>query len=316
MADTIIDGTQLNSETLRFSAPKPNSSGAKSINILNKLTNSGLRISTPLMLTWGASDFLDPNTGKGNGKFEMSLQFPSDDYKNEETEKFLQNMIQFEQKIKDTALEKSKEWFGKVHKNSEVVEALWTPMLKYSKDKHSGEYDLTKAPTLRVKIPVWEGIWRCEVYDEDDNKLFPNTSNPNMTPLDYLQKGTNLAVLIQCGGLWFANGKFGITWKLIQAVVQKPKASLTGKCFIKLKASDKEKLKSVPVSTQSVQEPFDDDDGPVSSTLVDDSDAEEEEPVNVRAPISEPVVVSTPVSEEVAVVEEPKKVKKVIKKKV
>jgi hypothetical protein len=62
MADTIVDGTTFNSQNIRYSAPKANASGGKSINILNNTTKGGLRIATPLMLTWGASDF------EGNGK--------------------------------------------------------------------------------------------------------------------------------------------------------------------------------------------------------------------------------------------------------
>ena len=294
MADTIIDGTQFNSNNIKYSAPKVNASGGKSVNILNKATNTGLRISTPLMLTWGASDF------EGNGKFEMALQFPSDEYKNPDTEAFLKSMSEFENKIKSDALTYSKEWFGKLHKSSEVVDALWTPMLKYSKDKNTGEYNMTKAPTLRIKIPVWEGVWRAEIYDEDGNKLFPSAENPCVTPLDFLQKGTNLAVLMHCGGLWFANGKFGMTWKLIQAVVQKPKGSLTGQCFIKLKPSDKEKLKNAEPPVSSSGDPDE-----VVSTLVEDSDGEDEQQVQ-KEPEPE-------VKEEVAVTEKPKK--KVIKKK-
>ena len=322
MADTIVDGTQFNAQNIRFSAPKANASGGKSINILNKLTNTGLRLSTPLMLTWGASDFVDPQSGKGNGKYEMSLQFPSEDYKTEDATLFLKNMIELENKIKTDALTYSKEWFGKVHRNSEVVEALYTPMLKYSKDKNTGEPDMTKAPVLRVKIPTWEGVWKCEIYDEDGGKLFPNTSNPCVTPLDFIQKGTSVAVLMQCGGLWFANGKFGITWKLVQAMVQKPKASLTGTCFIKLKEGDKAKLKAAaPV--------VEDTDDVLQSTEVEDSDDEEEELVVPEVKVVEPVVVAPVVVPEkvveqaqepepepvVVATEEPKK-KKIVKKKV
>ena len=188
MAETIIDGTQFNVQNVKYTAPKANSSGGKSINILNKSTNSGIRISTPLMLTWGASDFQDPTTGKGNGKFEMALQFPADEYKNDDTTAFLKNMVAFENKIKEDALTYSKEWFGKVHKNAEVVEALYSPMLKYSKDKATGEPDLKKSPTFKIKIPLWEGSFRCEVYDEDFQKLFPSTENPTTTPIELIQR--------------------------------------------------------------------------------------------------------------------------------
>jgi hypothetical protein len=201
-------------------------------------------------------------------------------------EAFLKNMVAFESKIKADALVYSKEWFGKLHKSPDVVDALFTPMLKYSKNKTTGEYDLAKPPTLRVKIPVWEGVWRAEVYDEEGAKMFPDASNPLVTPVDFIQKGIHVACLLQCGGLWFANGKFGITWKLVQAVAQKPRASLTGQCFLKLKTADKEKLKqSSPQITASSVEEDDDEDivqpaltaasNAVSSTIVDDSDDEE-----------------------------------------
>lgn len=235
------------------------------------------------MLTWGASDFVD-DSGKGNGKFELSLQFPNDpEDKNEETESLLKNLVELENKIKGDALKFSKDWFGKIHKSSDVVDALWTPMLKYSRDKNTGEANMAKAPVLRVKLPQWEGIWKSEIYDEDGCKLFPDTSNPTVSPLDFIKKGTQVATIIQCGGLWFANGKFGITWKLVQAVVQKPRANIVGQCFIKLKKSDKDKLKSQP---QIEEEP-----DVVSSTIVDDSD-EEDEQVSSQAldpePLSEP----------------------------
>lgn len=233
MADTVIEATQFNVEQIKYTTPKAGGAGGKSLNILNKKTNTRLNLSTPVMLTWGASDFVDPGTGKGNGKFEMSLQFPTEEYVTPELTLFLENMKKFEQKIKDDALTYSKEWFGKQHKSAEVVEALYSPMLKYSKDRSTGEPDLNKPPSLRVKIPVWEGVWRCEIYSEDGNKLFPNEEGT--TPVELIPKATQVSVLMTCGGIWFANGKFGVTWKLVQAMVQKPRATLSGQCFLKIK---------------------------------------------------------------------------------
>ena len=111
MADTIIDGTLFNASNIKYSAPKANPSGGKSINIINKMTSSGVRLATPTLLTWGASDFVD-DSGKGNGKFEMSLQFPNDaDDKTADTDAFLANLIRLENKVKADALIYSKEWF-------------------------------------------------------------------------------------------------------------------------------------------------------------------------------------------------------------
>ena len=122
--------------------------------------------------------------------------------------------------------------------------------------------------------------------------------------------------LIQFAGIWFVAGKFSASWKLVQAVVQKPKPTLQGQCFLKLKTQDKEKLKNQEVIEDEI-------DNTVASTVVEDSDCEDEhenEPVTVfNPPVAVPVVqeVVTPVVvDEVSAVEEPKKVvKRVVKKK-
>jgi len=308
MADTIVDGTQFDCNNIKYSAPKANASGGKGVNILNTLTMTGLRIASPLLLTWGASDY------EGNGKFELSLQFPSDDYKNDEATAFLKNMMALEAKIKADALTNSKTWFGKVHTIPEVVNALWTPMLKYSKDKATGEPDLTKSPTLKVKIPIWEGAWKCEVYDEDEQKLFPNTNTPYATPIEFMPKGTHLATVLQCGGLWFANGKFGVTWKLIQSVVQRPKASLTGRCLLKLKPAEKARLQA---QTAPAHEDEIEVDTTALSAQVVDSDDEEHDEEQEQEQEKSVVTAPTPVQvQKVVEAELEVKKKKVVRKKV
>ena len=311
MAERIIDGTLFNVNDIMYTTPKATPQGAKSVNILNKKTKTGLTLSTPLMLTWGASEYVDQASGVGDGKFTLSLQFPGKEYETDDTTAFLKNMKALEDKIKADALVYSKEWFGKVHKSAEVVDALWTPMLKYSKDKASGDYDYSRPPTLRIKLPQWEGVFKTEIYSEDGDKLFPG-SDSSVSPLDYLKKGSNIMTLIQFAGIWFVNGKFSASWKLVQAVVQKPKPTLQGQCFLKLKTQDKEKLKN-----QQVIE--DDIDDVVASTIVEDSDGEDDhDPVpvtvfNTPAPAPVQEVVAPVVSE---VSEEPKKVvKRVVKKK-
>lgn len=243
MAETILDGTTFDINNIMYTNPKANDKGGKSINILNKHTKTGLRLTTPLMLTWGAAEYVDKNSGEGNGKYDISLQFPQSEYSNAECNAFFKNMVDLEQKIKNDALSKSKEWFGTVHKSPDIIDVLFTPMLKYPKIKNTSEPDYSKRPTLRMKLPQWEGVWKTEIYDEDGQPLFPN-KNLTITPLDYLKKGSTIACVIQCGGIWFTNGKFTVTWKLLQAVVQKPRDTIQGKCMINLKSTDKEKLKN------------------------------------------------------------------------
>jgi len=285
---TILSGADFTpASDIKYSKPKVDARGGKSVGILNASSNGATYISTPLMLTWGVSDY------EGNERYEMALQFPSEEYANNDTTNFMTNMMEFENKIKADAAKNAKEWFGKAKMSEDAIDALWTPMLKYPKNKDTLEPDTTRSPTLKVKIPFWEGEWKTELYNVDQQPIYPDPEGGSMTPKDLIVKGTHVAVVLQCGGLWFANGKFGVTWRLFQGVV-KPKATMRGKCHIFLDAADKEKL-----AKQDIPGDEEEEDDDVDNTQVDDS---EDETPQIKA--------------EVAAAIEETPVKKVIKKKV
>jgi hypothetical protein len=311
MTSAIIDGTNIDTSVFSYSAPKANPSGGKVVNIYNKLYKESLTISTPLMLTWGAQEGMD-QAKNPTGKFTMSLQFPSSEYSNPDAEAFLKSMKTLEAKVKADALTYSKDWFGKTITSSDVMEEKFNVMLRHpKKEKGSAEMDYDKPPTLSIKVPCWKGVWQSEIYDEEGNPLFlKGKSSPHLSPLDFLKPKTHVICLIQFGGLWFVNGKVSLTWNLKQAIVQKPRTSsiVEGTCFLKPKASDVEKLKTLPPPEDDF-----DPDGAVNSTIVDDSDDEFELPPPVVAPVVGPV--APPVSAPVAVESDEPKKKRVITKK-
>jgi hypothetical protein len=296
-----------------YSAPKAHASGGKVVNLYNKNVRESLTISTPLILTWGAQEGKDTQ-GNMTGKWTMSLQFPNSEYSNADADAFLKSIRALEAKVKADAMTYSKEWFGKTITSSEVMDEKFNVMLRHpKKEKGSIEVDENKPPTLTVKIPCWSGVWQSEIYDEEGEPMFvKGKSASHVTPLDFLKPKTHVICLLQCGGLWFVNGKVSITWNLKQAIVQKPKTSAIaeGTCFLKIKPADKEKLRSLPPPDEDV-----DPDGAVSSTIVEDSDDEREVPAptpvveKVAAPVVEKVV------EAVAPPAEEKKKRVITKKK-
>jgi hypothetical protein len=276
---TIVMSNDFNaSNDFVYTKAKLNERGGKSIGILNKSNKKALYLQTPLMLTWGVNEYVDDNTQKKS--YDLALQFPNDEYNNPECDAFLKNMQELEMRIKNDAITNCKEWLNKPKMSPDAVDALWSSMLKYPKDKATEEPDKTRAPTLKIKIPYWEGLFKnVEIYSENRNLLFPNDDNVSINEL--IGKASNVATIIQCGGIWVANGKFGVTWKLFQAVV-KPKTSLSGKCHIVLSDKDKEKLTS---AIQADDDDNDDGDEPVvvqSITQVPDSDDEEVPEVVVK----------------------------------
>lgn len=284
----VIPGASFNPATdMKYTKPKVNSVGGRSVGIVNSKTSTVLNLSSPLMLTWGVQSFIDEKSGKVS--YDLALQFPNEGFETPATKKFLENMSAFEKKIKEDAITNSKEWFSKPKMTADAVDALWTPVLKYPKNKDTLEADTSRAPTIKVKLPFWEGQWKeLELYDVTMQPVFPDPSNPALSPQDLIAKGSHIAVSIQCGGIWFANGKFGVTWKLFQAIV-KPKMSLKGKCHIKLDEEDKTKMVAQVVPTD-VDGDADGDGGDHDNVSAIIEDEDDDEPATPVVPAAKPVV--------------------------
>ena len=293
--------------------------GGKAINVISRQTNRSLHISTPLMMTWGIADYVNEH-GESDGKFSITLNFPNEEYSTEATGEFLKKMKEFESKILDAAVENSEQWWGE-KMSREICKHTFFPYIKYRKNKETKKLDLDSPPSIRAKVPKYGDKWNVELYDTDSNQLFP-CEDPDATPPDFVPKMSNIACVLQCGGIWIGGKGWGLTWKMIQGVV-KPRVnnSIYGKCHIQLTDEDKEKMNSAPVVNNDDDD--DDDDTPPVDTVVDDSDDEAtvtvEETQVVEAEVVAPVKKKV-VKKKAATVEEDKPAavvkKKIVKKKV
>ena len=302
-------------EAIRFTPPKVNDKQGKSINIISNQTGRGLHISSPLLTTWGISDFVDQATGVSDGKFSISLTFPNEEYANKNSNMFLEKIKAFEGAILNEAVKNSELWWGE-KLTLDILKYSFFPIVKYPKIKGTKKPDMSKSPTISAKVPFYEkeNRWNVELYDTQGNLIFP-CENDELTPAHFVPKLSNVACVLQCGGIWIGGKGWGVTWKLVQAVV-KPKevVSVFGKCHIKLSDEDMETINNhdVEADTEASEIP-----APVavSNTMVEDSDEEEEakpEPKIVAKPVA--IAKPEPVAE-VAVVEPVKKiVKKIVKK--
>jgi hypothetical protein len=143
----------------------------------------------------------------------------------------------FQDKVLTDAVGNSKPWFGNSKMSRDVIEALFYPMLKFPKNKETDEVDKTRNPSMKLKVPFWEGTYNVELYDMDKNLLFNPAMSDEQSPIDLVPSGSHITGLIECGGLWFAGGRCGITWKLLQAKVRQP-VRIRGFCM--LEDSDEE----------------------------------------------------------------------------
>lgn len=321
-ASRVLSVSDWNPSAVRYMQPRVNDRGGKGITIISNQTGRSLHISTPLLMTWGVSDYTDEKTGESDGKFTMSLNFPNADYSNKQSEAFLEKLKEFEDHIVDDAVKHTEAWFGK-ERSREVIKDSFFPFIKYPRDKLTKKLDLSKAPNIRVKVPNYGGEWKnLEIYDTKQQLLFPS-DNENLTPIDLIPKKSQVACVIQCGGIWTAGGNsWGVIWKLNQCVVKPPTdVSIFGKCNVMLSENEIETLESQPETDPAVVnedevEVFESTSSDKKDTTVEDSDDEEPAPAPAPAPKKKVVKKAAPPPEDDADEEPaPAPKKKVVKKK-
>ena len=176
----VLTTSEWDTDAIKFMPPKVNDKGMLSINLISTQTNRALHISTPMMMTWGISDY-DDGSG-GDGKFTMTLNFPTEDYRKPSTDAFLEKIKDFENTILDQAVKNSELWFGE-EMSREVCKHSFFPFLKYPYIKGTKKIDTTKSASIRAKVPCYQGKWGLELYDTNDNMIFP-CDNDRVTPVD------------------------------------------------------------------------------------------------------------------------------------
>ena len=70
----------------------------------------------------------------------------------------------------------------------------------------------------KIKIPYRED--RCGTCFYDENKQEIEMENIHDDLPNILTKKCKVKLLAQCNGVWFAGGKFGLSWKALQVRVK------------------------------------------------------------------------------------------------
>jgi hypothetical protein len=180
------------------------------------LNRSPIVLQTPEMVApYGVSNWNDD--GKGPDKYSLDLSFKGKEGR-ENLNTFFEKMVALDKKLVRDGVDNSMTWLKKKHNSVDVVEALYTPMVKYAKDKTTGEITDKYPPTFKLKIPFVNSSFQCEVYD---SKRKPVNNLKELIDSGAF-KGAKVTAIIQCLGIWVAGGKFGCSWKVLQMRVSPP----------------------------------------------------------------------------------------------
>ena len=143
-------------------------------------------------------------------KYSMDFSLKGHRGENQDVKALYDFLQGFQDKLLQDSCTNSMQWHKKSKMTPEVAEAIFTPLVKVSTDKNTGEVLEQYPPKLKIKVPFWEGEWKCDVFKT-------GTRSPIEGDLSEQVSGRMEArAIIACSGLWFAGGKFGVSWKLVQ----------------------------------------------------------------------------------------------------
>ena len=227
-ADLITRSKDFNPDNVTYGAPRVNKRGGKNIDV--RYNNQKLCIQFPFLFTWGVNERVDETSGRVS--YDAAIVFGDRDENTAEGDYF-HKLTRLQEKVLEDCVKNSKLWFGKAKMSREVAEAMMYPILKYPKDKATGELDYDRNPNVKLKLPYWdEKFTQTELYDVNKRKLFAPKGDWEKTPVELVPSKSHLKGLMQCTGVWFAGGRFGVTWSLVQAQVRPPVVLGGGFCML------------------------------------------------------------------------------------
>jgi hypothetical protein len=217
MSTNAILPKNLNVKKLKFSAPKTLTNGSRSVYV--SYEGERLSLQTPMLnLPYGVGDWNEKNGDDGKDKmmkYDLHVSFRGAD-ENPAIQKMLDKMKEIENHIKDVCFENRVEWLQDDFDGiKNVVDRLFTPIIKVDKDKKTGKVLNRYPPTMKFKLP----------YDTPSGKFTFEAADMDGGELDFKAilnslKGAKGRFIIQLAGLWFAGGKYGVTWKVQKCRLQ------------------------------------------------------------------------------------------------
>ena len=204
---SVVFPSTFSTKSITLSAPKTLQSGAKQAYLNYGGERLVMQTAVAMSTPFGLNSFQSQN----GVEYSLDLSFRGQDTR-PELQEFKRVLEQMDALMIEEGVKNSKTWF-KADLNKEVVKAFYTPSLKYSKDKEGNV--LSYPPNIKVKLPKRNGEFDTKFYDLN------GTPYKGVPIEDLLVKGIQVTAIIECGGVWFAGSKFGLTWRAKQIAIHK-----------------------------------------------------------------------------------------------
>jgi hypothetical protein len=260
MASTVALARNFSTSNVSFSQIKVNEVTKAKSAYVNYNGGKFLFQTPSLSLPFGMSVY----DKAGPIKYSVEMSLRGYDEAGSKIKEFYDAIHSLDEYMISEGIKNSKAWF-KSDLTPEVVRAFYTPIIKRSSDKDGKAYPPNVKVTLRKNGEAFD----IKMYDT-------NKEEYHGVPIeDLLVRGAVMRCVMQCTGIWFAGGKFGLSWKAAQIVMDKVPDGVRGYAFVDEDVAEDDSAFSAPVTTKApapapapapaqplVQDDEDLDDGP------------------------------------------------------
>jgi hypothetical protein len=209
---SVITPESFNAVALSVSPIKVNEkTGAKSCFLNYQGGKVLIQTAVEMRCPYGLNVFTGLNGEKaGNPDYSIDLDLAGYDGDGEIAD-YYKMMIAFENFAKAEGLKNRRQWFKDDDLDLKMVGKMFSSTIKFPKDKDGNPKPYP--PTQKVKMNIGgKPEMATKFYDPEGSPL-------RGEPKALLGTGSKVTAILQCGGLWFAAGKFGITWRVNQVIV-------------------------------------------------------------------------------------------------
>lgn len=241
-APAVVNVTKISASDIQFAEPRRNKNGGVSIGF--KYNNQNVQFRIPLVSFPGGLQVKENPNKDGSVTLSYNLAASlngGDPYGVErstdmsDTAKLYNFLIEFQERVIKTAVEQSSKWFGK-KRSEDSIRDSFNKFVSVSVDKTddgwvpNGKYP----PSLRMKLPVYDGKVAMEAIDNEENDMLLTADN--LTSV--FPKGSSAKLVLQAQ-IYMVGQSFGVTWKPTYAQVYQRKRA-TARDFFRRDEDDAE----------------------------------------------------------------------------
>ena len=250
-SNDIVLSKDLDVSKVSYGAPKQLDNGGRSVYI--SYMSKNLMVQTPVMnAPFGVNVW--PGERGMPDKYTLDLSFAGMETRPNVRE-FKDMLSRLGDQVITDALENSNLWFKKKYPSRDVIDALFTSNIRYSKDKVTGEVNNMYPPSFKLTLPYRDNAFTFPVYgsERDPVDLMDIHTSPSRG------KGSKVSAIIQCTSIWFAGSKFGLTWKVCQMRISVPTV-LKEYAFLSTEEDElaMKEFRAPPIATKDEEDTYDD----------------------------------------------------------